>query len=242
MRFRPSTAAVLVLLTLAVVVLCALGTWQVYRLLESREADALREARVAATPLDWAAARALPNEEVTYRIVRVAGRWDHAHTMLIANRDQYFTLGREAVTPLLPEGGGPAILVNRGWFPDGRQGEVLAALATEPGATVEGLARYVGDELLPGRQLPSGQWTRLDPAVMGRELPYEVVPWQLTQGRREIPGDERQPPTVFPVQRYRVGGFTPPHLDYIITWYGLAIALVATAVIRLRKRAAPPPA
>jgi surfeit locus 1 family protein len=242
MRVRPSTLGIIVLLTSAVAVLCALGTWQVIRLQQSRDAEAHQETRIAEAPLEWRSELPLSAEAVDYRRMRVTGRWDNERTMLIANRVLYDVLGREAVTPLLPSDGGPAILVNRGWFPDSRRDEVLAALAAERTATIEGLAR-VRDDLQPGRALPSGEWTRLDPAVMARGFPYPVVEWQLVQGRRETVVDERSAPTTFPVQRYAVGGHQPPHLDYALTWFGLAAALVATAVIRFRpgrRQDAPP--
>ena len=214
-------------------VLLALGTWQVIRLREAHATDARREARLAAPPLAWREAAALPPTEADFRRVTVTGTWDHAHTMLIGNRAQYDVLGREAVTPLLPDGGGPAILVNRGWFPDGQRKDVLAILATEGTITVVGLAREYA-QLLPGRQLPSGEWTRLDPAVMAADLPYPVLAWQLVQGRQWTPADDRMQPATFPVQRYVVAAPPTPHLDYALTWYGLAIALIATAITRLR--------
>ncbi len=227
-------AALLAVLAAAVAVLLALGTWQVIRLREAQAADARREARLAAPPLPWRDTTALDPDAADFRRVTVTGTWDHAHTMVIANRAQYDVLGREAVTPLLPDGGGPAVLVNRGWFPDNRRDEVLAALAAERTATVEGLARDYA-HLLPGRQLPSGEWTRLDPTVMAAELPYPVVGWQLVQGRQWTPADDRMRPASFPVQRYVVAAPPTPHLDYALTWYGLAIALIATAIIRLRR-------
>lgn len=227
----------LALLATAVAVLLALGTWQVIRLRESQAAQARREARIATPPLAWREAAALPQTEADFRRVTVTGTWDHEHTMLVGNRAQYDILGREAVTPLVPDGGGPAVLVNRGWFPDSRRETVLAALASERTATVEGLARDYA-QLLPGRQLPSGEWTRLDPAVMAAELPYPIVGWQLVQGRQWTPADARMLPADYPVQRYLVAAPEVPHLDYALTWYGLAVALIATAIIRLRQRPA----
>src|SRR5688572_23408923 len=122
---RPSAIGIVGLLVAAVVVLCALGTWQVVRLQEAREAKAHREERIAQPPLDWRSELALGPRDLDYRRVRVSGTWDHARTTLIANRVLSDVLGREAVTPLLPDDGGPAVLVNRGWFPDSRREEVL---------------------------------------------------------------------------------------------------------------------
>lgn len=238
---RLKTLATIGLILAAFCVLCGLGTWQVLRLRAGDVHKEYRESRYAADPVQWRADSGMTAADLDYRRVVVTGKWDHAHTTLLANRARLDTLGKEAVTPLLPDGGGPAILVNRGWFPDPERDLVLSQLAAEPGATVEGLARYV--QLNPARQTPTGDWTRLDPAEMGQQLPYPVVDWQLTQGRRETFEDERRQPSTLPVQLYVVDGKAIPHLDYALTWYGLAVALLVVSAVRwrqMRKRAAEP--
>jgi surfeit locus 1 family protein len=230
---RLKTLATIGLIFGAFWVLCGLGTWQVIRLRAGDQHKEYRESRYAADPVQWDAKAGMTAAALDYRRVRVRGTWDNAHTMLLANRARLDTLGKEAVTPLQPDDGGPAILVNRGWFPDAERERVLADLAREERATIEGLARNV--DLAPGSQTPSGDWTRLDPAVMGKQLPYPVVDWQLTQGRRQTVDDERRRPDSLPMQLYSVDGKAIPHLDYALTWYGLAVALVVVSIVRWRQ-------
>lgn len=230
---RLKTLATVGLIIGAFSVLCVLGTWQVIRLRAGDQHKEYRESRYAADPVPWRADAGLTATDLDYRRVTVRGTWDNAHTMLLANRARLDTLGKEAVTPLRPDDGGPAILVNRGWFPDADRAQVIADLAREERATIEGLARNV--QLDPGRKTPNGDWTRLDPAEMGKQLPYPVVDWQLTQGRRQTIEDERRRPDRLPVQLYSVEGKAIPHLDYALTWYGLAAALVVVSVVRWRQ-------
>jgi len=230
---RLKTLATIGLILAAFCVLCGLGTWQVIRLRAGDQHKEYRESRYAADPVPWDPKAGMTAADLDYRRVTVRGTWDNAHTMLLANRARLDTLGKEVVTPLQPDGGGPAILVNRGWFPDVERERVLADLAREERATIEGLARSV--DLDPGRQTPTGDWTRLDPAEMGKQLSYPMVDWQLTQGRRQTIDDARRRPDSLPLQLYNVDGKAVPHLDYALTWYGLAIALVVVSVVRWRQ-------
>ena len=234
-RLRPSAILLALLITSALVVLRALGTWQLARLRQASANNTRFEAREAAPPLEWAEARELPPTEAAGRRVRITGRWDNARTVMLVNRARYDRRGIDVVTPLQPDGGGPVLLVNRGWIGETEVDRVLPELLAQPTGTVEGLARY--PILPPGQELSPGRWTRLDAEEMGKTLPYPVVAWHLAQGRREVPADERNMGT-FPVQRYQVQRDDIPHMDYMLTWYGLAGALTATVVIRIRSQRA----
>ena len=239
-RFRPSAGILLAVLGLAVFVLISLGTWQVLRQREADEATASREADVAATPLEWRVDPPLTTTEVDFHRVRVAGRWDNARTLILANVVRYDTRGEEAVTPLIPDGGGPAILVDRGWYPLTERDRVLAQLAAEERATVEGLGRAApkpeGASLIvtgtTSGRTPGGSWAWLDIPTISKELPYEVVPWRLIQGTRDP--DDVRPPSTLPIRLWSTDVGIEPHTEYAITWYSLAVALVVIAVLRLR--------
>lgn len=240
LRFRPSAAATFAILGLAVIVLLSLGTWQVFRQREADRATATREASVAAAPLEWRASPPLTTADVDFHRVTVTGRWDNTHTLTLANVVRYDTRGEEVVTPLIPDGGGPAVLVNRGWYPLTERDRVLADLATEERATVEGLGRAApkpeGASLVvtgtTSGRTPGGSWAWLDIPTIAKDLPYEVVPWRLLQGTRD-PGDVA-PPQDLPIRLWGTEVGIEPHTEYAITWYSLAVALVVIAVLRIR--------
>lgn len=250
MPLRLPAPVLLALIGLVVAGLAALGVWQLQRNEWRNELVDARRERLEAPPQSLEELVALPPEETDYRRVEVTGRWDHEHTMLLANRVRFATKGEEVVTPLLPDGGGPAVLVNRGWYPEAERANVLAALRREETATVTGLARYIEDPRT--RHVEGNTWTRVDPDAMAEALPYPLQPWTLVQG--ELVDSITRTPTL-PVQQYTAYESPVPHLQYAITWFGLAGLLVAVAVARFviaprrsgdettpeRPLAAPPP-
>ncbi len=221
-----------VLLVSAFAVLVVLGTWQFSRHREKQEIETTFDARTAADPLDIAATRSLTPEQLEFRRVRLAGRWDQAQTMIVTNRIRFGVRGEEAVTPLLVDGG-PAVLVNRGWYPLTRRDQVLADLAGEERGLVDGLARYLPTG--SARQTASGAWTRVHVASMAESLPYPVEPWSVVAGDR-IEGNSLAPPDELPVTGWLTYENTIPHLGYALTWWGIAVALVVTSAVRFGLR------
>ena len=246
MSFRAPMFVVIALIGLATIVLVALGAWQLQRHQWKQDIVAERDARTAAAPVDVALLLDAPRAEADWRRVEVSGFWDNDRTMVVANRVRFGTLGEEAVTPLRLGGDGPAVLVDRGWFPVTERSRVLAALASESTGEVEGLARAVGNG--DGHVIPNGAWNRIDALAMGASLPYATLPWVVLEGRL-VAGYESDG-GVLPVRQYLAFANTTPHLEYALTWFGLAIVLNVVAVFRFviaprravrRSRRAPPP-
>lgn len=228
---RLPTPVLLVLLGLAVAVLLGLGMWQVQRNQWKQRLVEERTATLAATPLEAPAVLTLGPSEVEWHRVRLTGAWDHAHSMVIANRARFGTKGEELVTPLQPSGGGEAILVNRGWYPESERDRVRATLDTEGSTTVEGLAFDASDRT--ARRTPQGTWTGLAPTSMAEAAGLALRPWAVTQGT--LVEDQARPPAdgALPVRGYQPFVNTTPHVQYAVTWFGIAAALVAIAVARL---------
>jgi surfeit locus 1 family protein len=228
---RLPTPVLLALLTLAVAVLLGLGAWQVQRGQWKQRLVEERTATLAAPPLEAPAVLALSPSEVEWHRVRLSGAWDHAHSMVLANRIRFSTKGEELVTPLLPTGGGPAILVNRGWYPEAERERIRAALDAETSATVEGLAFDATGRV--AQHTPQGTWTGLAPASMAEAAGVPFRSWAVLQGA-PIEDEARAPSDgTLPVRGYRPFVNTTPHGEYALTWFGIAAALVAIAVARL---------
>jgi surfeit locus 1 family protein len=227
-----STAVLLAFVALGSVVLGGLGAWQVARHNEKQDLTRERDARIAAPPLSTAATSNLEGGELDFRRVRLEGTWDYERLQVIANRSRFGQRGEEVVVPLLPGGGAPAILVNRGWYPATERAAVLAGLA-EGDASLEGLARS-------GRSLRAtagrdGAWTRFDVPSIAELLPYPVAPWRITAGEL-IEAPARNLPAERPVTGYQGYANTTPHVEYALSWFGLAVTLVVTTALRLTRR------
>ena len=229
MHVSRSTAVLLALAVTGAVVLSALGTWQFMR--NGYKHDLVREldARVAAAPLTAAEAASMSHDDIDYHRLAFVGEWDYERLQVIANRTRYGRRGEEVVVPLRPAGGGPAVLVNRGWYPVAEREAVLAILADED-EELDGLIR-VGRSLR-ATQGPDGSWTRFDVDSIAELLPYDVVPWRATAGElvERLP---RSAPPERPVTLYEGYANTTPHIEYALTWFGLAVAMLVTAGVRV---------
>jgi surfeit locus 1 family protein len=229
-RFQPPLLVAAPLVAIVTAGLVALGVWQLARHGYKSDIESQRADRIAATPLSLGDTAALAPEEMDYRRVTLDGRWDHGHTLTIASRIRFGIRGEEVVMPLLPEDGGAAILVNRGWYPLTERERVLASLAIEAEASVGGLARYVANG--NARQLASGAWTGFDVLSMAASLPYSAQPWGVIEGEL-LAREPVTPAAELPAQGFTGYENTVPHLEYALTWFGLAVALLVTAYLRL---------
>ena len=229
-RFQQPLVVAAPLVAIVTAGLIALGVWQLARYEYKNDLEAQRADHIAATPLSLGDTAALAPQEMDYRRVALDGRWDHARTLTIASRIRFGIRGEEVVVPLLPGDGGAAILVNRGWYPLTERERVLASLTTSTEASVGGLARYVANG--NARQLTSGAWTGFDVPSMTASLPYPAQPWGVIEGEL-LAREPVTPPAGLPAQGFTGYENTVPHLEYALTWFGLAVALLVTAYLRL---------
>ena len=96
----------------------ALGQWQLRRAAQKEAVQAAISAKSSLPPLD--AARLLATEGPTAEIYRPAvlqGVWQSARTVYLDNRPMNGRIGFWVVTPLMLQGTGRVILVQRGWVP-----------------------------------------------------------------------------------------------------------------------------
>ncbi len=220
-HFRPAlTAAALA----ALAILCSLGSWQMQRLAWKTELIAKTEARLSAAPmpLDEALRRAEAGEDLEYQPVYADGvyRLDLAALVFGAHEGKP---GAWVFTPFERSAG--VIYVNRGFAP--QDGAADAAKAGPAAAVrVEGLFRSAevkrGLEraLAPVDQQADNLYFARDPERLAAAHSLDVPAYYIESFGRE---------SAAPWPR---GGLTRVefpnrHLEYALTWFGLAGALVA---------------
>lgn len=208
-------------------VLLALGTWQVQRLQWKEALIARVEQRRTADPASLAQIEALWHEtgDVDYRPVNLSGRFDHS-------REQYYfntlngVVGWNVFTPLLLEDGRVAF-VNRGFVPDERREPQTRIVGQVEGPQeVTGLARNPLQEK-PNPFVPDNKpgenvffWRSLAGMAQSAQLePATLVPFFVDAGNAPVPGG-------LPIGGTTRISFPNNHLQYAITWYGLALALL----------------
>lgn len=216
-------------MAVGIAILCALGFWQVQRLAWKENLIATVDERRTMDPVPLKQIEAMfeeSSQSIEFRPVSVAGRFLH-------DFEQHYYVTREGevgwhiFTPMVLDGG-RVLFVNRGFLP-----EILKRQDTRQDGLVkgeqrfDGLARTAPDEkpnsFVPDND-PAGNiyfWKSL--AQMREQIPAEyrdrVLPFFVDAGKGSNPG------------KWPEGGatrisFPNNHLQYAITWFGLALALL----------------
>ena len=226
-RFRPRLAPTLFTIPV-VVVLVALGVWQLQRLEWKSRLIAERATAVAAAPVSppktLAEARALEFHRVT-----VEGVFLHDKEILRNAIAAKGDAGFDVLTPLREEGG-RIVFANRGFVPT-----ELKDPATRPTGQLAGTVRVSGllrvpPQEKPGWFIPDNRpdrnawfWIEL-PAMAAADDLANVAPFYIDADAEPNPGG------------WPKGGVTPlalpnDHLQYAITWFSLAAALVVIYLV-----------
>lgn len=219
-RFAPGFLPTLVVLFL-LPGLVFLGVWQLSRGDEKREILRDHAERRAAEPVS--AARMLYTPEPAWRRVRVQGRFDPEHSLLLDNAMRDGKAGVELLQPFLDHASGLWLLVNRGWlpWPDRR----VAPVFDTPDQPLE-LSAWVYD--VPGKvfqlrpDAPTQAWPRLvtsvEPEKLWLELGREGFPHAL-----RLEGGPAARRVDWPI----VAMGPEKHVAYAVQWFSLALALLA---------------
>jgi surfeit locus 1 family protein len=225
--FRTILTAILVLASLAI--LLTLGTWQVERLHWKEGLLADIAERRAAEPVSLAEVErdAADGRDIEYRRIFLSGTFDHT-------KERHFFATFEGQTGFyvytpLTLAAGRAILVNRGFVPyEMKQPATRAAGEVTGEQAISGYSRSKlsgkPSSIVPDNDLAKNifYWKDLDAMAASAGLdPSRIIPFFVdADASVKNPGG------------WPKGGVTQfdlpnNHLQYAVTWYGLAFALLA---------------
>jgi surfeit locus 1 family protein len=196
------------------IILLGLGTWQAQRLVWKTDLLAQIAAAEAAPPAP------ISDPPAPYAKLEAVGRFDHAREALLGVEIRANRMGARLMVPFLRDSG-PPILVDRGWVPLDRPGEIARPEGEQRITGYvrfgEAAGRFAAQDDVAGRR-----FYHFDPVAIGSALglpgmaPYALV--LLGQ-----PGSLPEPAQSLPRPRNN-------HLGYAITWYGLALSLIGVFV------------
>jgi surfeit locus 1 family protein len=216
-------------------VLIALGTWQLQRKAWKGELIATLTERLAAPPgaLPPAATwPALKRDDAEYRRAAFRATFDDAKEALVyaaasAFRPDVSGPGYWVFTPARLADGS-VVMVNRGFVP-----QDLANPSTRPGGHLTGPIELTGTIRFPDARSwfsPADDpahnlWFLRDPAsIAAAKGLKEVAPFYVEQEAPVPPGGLPQPGKLEVRLRNE-------HLQYVVTWYGLALVLAAVFAV-----------
>ena len=238
---RPKWILSTLLAVLGVAVLIRLGIWQLDRLTQRRAFNARVEVQLNQPALDLNQTP-LPADlwDMEYRAVQVRGRYVPQEEVLLRNQAWQDRPGYHLLTPLVIEGGGAKVLVDRGWIPlpDDRNA-VPDTLAPADPTTITG---YIGPEPTVGIEL--------GPAAAEAEL---MSPQVYRVQRVHVPGvesmlDRKLWPGVVYLDANELGALTvnwqlpgdgsARNRSYAVQWFAMATMLAGLGLWNLygRKR------
>jgi surfeit locus 1 family protein len=230
-------AAKIVLLLVALASLLSLGTWQVERLHWKEALLADITARRTAPPVPLADIEKIvaAGGDIDYRAVTVTGRF-------VNNKERHFFAtydgapGFHVYTPL-ELADGRFVFVNRGFVPyDNKEPEMRmqGQLTGEQAVTGLARARLAGKPsfVVPDNDIVKNifYWKDLDAMIASDGLARnKVLPFFIDAG-------DKPNPKGMPIGGVTLIDLPNNHLQYALTWYGLAATLVAVAGVFMFRR------
>jgi surfeit locus 1 family protein len=236
---RRSTLIPTIALFALVAATLALGNWQLRRADEKAQLARARDRALEQGTLD------LPlspthSPELEGRLARVRGRYDPESSIFLDNRTHLGQAGFHVITALVPEAGGPRVLVLRGWIgrdpaDRNRRPELLTptGLVSIEGLVVTKLAQslQLSEPMQPNSK--QWQWQYFDLQMYAKWLAQPVEPFILRQ--------------MSPIDDRLIREWTHPadgvdkHRAYALQWYSMAAALTifgAFAAFRISQNGA----
>lgn len=211
-----------------------LGTWQLDR--ADLKTEILEQSRnlsskaVVSLELDRA-----EYESIRYSQVSVAGRYDIQHQLFLDNQVKHRKVGYNVLTPVKISGSNKAVLVDRGWVPQGQTRQLRPDIKFT----------QVNDLIVGSLYSPFGKGVRLGglddgeflwPRVI-QFLDFEAISERL--GYHLLPVIIRLSPDAENgyLREWKTVSFSPDkHLGYAVQWFGLAIAMLVILIVLVIKK------
>ncbi|EWY38412.1 hypothetical protein N825_13020 [Skermanella stibiiresistens SB22] len=234
MRFRPALGAT-IFTVVAIAIMLGLGTWQLQRLAWKTELIERIEAGLNAAPVPLPTVIGNP-AEWDYHRVSATGRFLHDHELDLAARSLNGRIGYHVVTPLQRDDG-TVVLVNRGWIPTEARDPATRPDGLLSGTvTVEGIVRVPTGPgwMQPDNDAWANVWFWYDiPAMAASAGVTGALPVIVEAAATPNPGG-------LPVGGQSNVVIPNNHLQYVVTWYGLALTLLVVYIVSQRRRDSDP--
>ena len=187
------------------------------------------EARLHAAPIILPPAADWPNMEreiYEYHRVHIAGRFEHSKAQFWHSPPVHGQTGVQVITPFTLTHGGGVILVNRGFVPDG----LRDAIRQETGVqNISGLLRWPAKRHFfdPPDEPHHNFWFVRDSNAMAANMGIDNAAGFFINEDAAPSGVKAG----WPLGGQTRLSFPNRHLEYALTWYGLALIFVVIFIL-----------
>ena len=215
----------------SLVVLLGLGFWQIQRLEWKEGIIADRMERMTASPVALNAVPVTAWQAFELRRVHTHGVYRHDKSVEIVSRTLKGRPGVHIVTPLVLVDGSGTVLINRGWAPPRNVRNAFEFRRPLGAAVIHGFLR-AGEKTstwVPDNDPASDIWFFADATAIAKARGLEnVKPYviELSPTPAGLVGAR-----AYPISGQTVTEIRNNHLQYAVTWFGLAATLVVIYVL-----------
>jgi surfeit locus 1 family protein len=206
---------------IGIVILVSLGNWQVQRLAWKQEILAEIDGRIAAAPIEIPTD--VSEEDDRFLSVRGEGRILDEELHVLASSKQTGAIYR-VISPF-EMSDGRRIMVDRGWIKPDQKDTAREAMIAE----IEGNLHWPQeiDSYTPENDVAGNIWFARDVPQMAEALNAAPILVVLSKTSETDPAVTPMPVTS--------AGIPNDHLNYAVTWYGLALVWLVMTLYYLRR-------
>lgn len=212
-------------------ILLGLGVWQVQR--HAWKSDLIEKLRTRAESTAIPLALDISDlDALEFQRVRVTGQFLHDKELYLLNRSLNGNPGLHILTPLQRADGG-VIMINRGWTPFEKKEPASRMKGQLAGpVTVEGIVRLMKapNDFMPDNEPDKNTWFYWDATAMAAAVGAKKVPPYYIMAVKDPAAG------MYPVGHQWRLDIRNNHVEYAITWFSLAIALVVIFVVYHRQQ------
>ena len=201
-------------------VLLGLGAWQMDRLSWKEELLVDIQTRLSEPTVTLSHFGSVDSvDSWNYRKGRATGTLLHDKSVILLARTHNKHAGAHVLTPLILDER-RAVLVNRGWVP---QGYTVPKFLAEAPVAIEGIIRVPRNQgpFTPNNDPHFGQWYWIDLVTLSLAAGVDLLPVILEAG---LGLDS----TALPIGGQTYVDLPNDHLQYAVTWFGLATVLLVS--------------
>ena len=232
LEFSPGLITTLITICL-LYFLASLGQWQLNRAEYKSNLEAKIEMRKNLTPVRLDQAPVDPDKNL-YLPVSVTGTYDKKHHILLDNKVINMRAGYDVYTPLIIDNK-TAILINRGWLPQGKSRQDLPEISTSDlNIQLTGLMAKppVPAIILSEQKNKIIEWPAvvqyLDFKILEKSLGYPIKPMIIILNENMD--------SAFHLEPIKLNMRSEKHTGYAVQWFGLATVLLIIYLVVNTKR------